>query len=105
MTVDVDVAQSVFDKANGLIGEQRSAIGRPSEYDFVSGPLAAAIFAFGDFDRLPVRESGQVRSYIIPDPVFGPVTFVAVRRDTGRVEIVGFDDDPDYWAMLGDDPY
>ena len=44
-------AQAVYEKAHELFVEHRSVEGMPSEYDFVGGPLAAALFAFRDFER------------------------------------------------------
>jgi hypothetical protein len=60
---EVHVGQYVYAKADERFRESRSPEGAPSEYDFVSGPLAAAVFAFRDFE-----------------------------------------DDPDYWRLLSDDP-
>jgi hypothetical protein len=46
----------------------------------------------------------SVRWYTVVDPFFGPVTFVGLLLEDQSVEIVGFDDDPDYWAILGFEP-
>ena len=100
----VDVASAVYDSANERFGETRSAGGQPSEYDFVGGPLAAAVFAFREFDALSYDLVPAVRSYTVVDPIFGAVTFAAVLRTDDVVEIVSFADDPDYWAALDDDP-
>lgn len=43
---EVRVGQFVTDKAHERYGEQRSASGRPSEFDFVAGALAAAVLEF-----------------------------------------------------------
>jgi len=99
----VEVASAVFESAHDQFGEQRSQ-GDGSEYDFVGGPLAAAVFAFRDFDTLSYDLVPAVRSYTVVDPMFGAVTFAAVLRTDGSVEIVSFADDPDYWAALDDDP-
>lgn len=100
----VDVAPAVYEGANERFGETRSAGGQASEYDFVGGPLAAAVFAFREFDALSYDLVPAVRSYTVVDPIFGAVTFAAVLRTDDVVEIVSFADDPDYWAALDDDP-
>lgn len=104
MTRRVDVAPAVYESANERFGETRSAGGQGSEYDFVGGPLAAAVFAFREFDALSYDVVPAVRSYTVVDPIFGAVTFAAVLRTDDVVEIVSFADDPDYWAALDDDP-
>jgi hypothetical protein len=48
----VDVAPAVYESANERFGEKRLAGGQGSEYEFVGGPLAAAVFAFREFDAL-----------------------------------------------------
>lgn len=100
----VEVASAVYESANETFGETRSAGGQGSEYDFVGGPLAAAVFAFREFDALSYDVVPAVRSYTVVDPIFGAVTFAAVLRTDDVVEIVSFADDPDYWAVLDDDP-
>lgn len=104
MTHEVVVASAVHARAHDEFGEQRSARGAPSEYDFVSGPLAAAVFAFRDFDRLRFDVVPAMRSYTILDPVFGPVVFVGVLLTDGRIEVVDFAHDPDYWETIENDP-
>lgn len=104
MTRRVDVARSVHEVAHERFGETRSADGGPSEYDFVAGPLAAAVFAFRDFDALSYDLVPAVRSYTVPDPIFGAVTFTAVLRRDDSIEIVSFADDPDYWSALDEEP-
>lgn len=104
MTRRVDVGPAVYESANERFGETRSAGGQGSEYDFVGGPLAAAVFAFREFDALSYDVVPAVRSYTVVDPIFGAVTFAAVLRIDDVVEIVSFADDPDYWAALDDDP-
>jgi hypothetical protein len=100
----VEVASAVYESANEKFGETRSAGGQGSEYDFVGGPLAAAVFAFREFDALSYDVVPAVRSYTVVDPIFGAVAFAAVLRTDDVVEIVSFADDPDYWAALDDDP-
>jgi hypothetical protein len=100
----VRVAQTVYEKAHELFGEHRTVEGAPSEYDFVGGPLAAAVFAFRDFERLAYDTVPAVRTYTIVDPFFGAVVFVGVLVDAGVVEIADFDDDPDYWPAVDDEP-
>jgi hypothetical protein len=100
----VTVNRDVLQRAHEQYGEQRSAVGRPSEYDFVAGPLAAAQFAFRGFDELSYDIVPSVRWYTVVDPFFGPVTFVGLLLDDDSVEIVGFESDPDYWEHLGSEP-
>lgn len=104
MIREVRVNSTVFDKAHTRFGDGRSLSGRPSEYDFTTGPLAAAVFAFRGFDDLSYDLVPAVRSYTIVDPFFGPVVFAAVLSTDGVVEIVDFSDDPDYWTTIEDDP-
>jgi len=100
----VEFAPAVLESAHEQFGNSRSAHGAPSEYDFVGGPLAAALFAFREFDSLTYDVVPAVRSYTVVDPFFGVVTFAAVLRVDGVVEIVSFADDPDYWTALDNDP-
>jgi hypothetical protein len=101
---EVRTAESVYQRASERFGEQRSVEGAPSEYDFVAGPLAAAIFAFRDFDNLSYDVVPAIRTYTIVDPFFGPVIFVGVLVAGGVVEIVDFSEDPDYWTTIDHDP-
>jgi hypothetical protein len=100
----VSVAAPVFEKAHQQFGAARSTAGSPSEYDFIGGPLAAATFAFRDFDSLSYDVVPAVRSFTVVDPIFGVVAFVAVAVVDGSVEVVDFADDPDYWSVIEDDP-
>ena len=100
MTRRVVVGAAVLEKAHDEFGEDRTVEGSPSEYDFVSGPLAAALFVFRDFESLSFDLVPAVRSYTIVDPFFGPVVFVGVLTDDDLVEIVEFAHDPDYWQLL-----
>lgn len=97
---EVAVAREVFAKANARYGEERTPTGRPSEYDFVGGPLAAAIREFAYFDDLPQAVGPTVRTVIIVDPFFGTVVFVGGLVRPGSVEIADFEGDPDYWSMV-----
>jgi hypothetical protein len=98
----VDVAAEVLAKAHDAFGDERTDVGSPSEYDFFSGPLAAALLVFRDFENLSFELVPAVRSYTVVDPFFGPVVFVAVLTDDDTVEIVDFATDPDYWRLFGD---
>jgi hypothetical protein len=75
---EVRVAEYVYANATERFGESRSPVGAPSEYDFVGGPLAAAVFAFRDFDHLRFDVVSAVRTYMVVDPFFGAVVFVGV---------------------------
>jgi hypothetical protein len=70
----------------------------------VAGPLAAAVFALRDFESLRFDAVSDVRTYTIVDPFFGPVVFVGVLIDADVVEIADFDDGPDYWPAVDDEP-
>ena len=104
MIREVRIAHAVFERAHERFGESRTVEGAPSEYDFVGGPLAAAVFSFRDFDNLAYDVVPSVRTYTIVDPFFGPVVFAGVLVGEGFVEIVDFRDDPDYWTVIEDDP-
>ncbi|MEM9042532.1 MAG: hypothetical protein AAGD33_21815 [Actinomycetota bacterium] len=99
---ELRVAEYVFEKAHLRYGEERSASGRPSEYDFVGGPLAAAIADFRSYHDFPEVAGPTVRSMIVSDPFFGAVVFVAARVGPSTVEIADFADDPDYWSIIED---
>ena len=104
MIREVRVAPHVCERAHGRFGESRTVEGAPSEYDFVAGPLAAAVFAFRDFENLRFDVVPDVRTYTIVDAFFGAVVFVGALVDAEVVEIADFDDDPDYWAAVDDEP-
>lgn len=97
---EVRVSDTVLAKAHDRYSEERSAAGAPSEYDFVGGPLAAAIVEFTHFDELPPVAGPAVRSLIITDPLFGTLVFFGVLVGPHAVEIADFEDDPDYWSMI-----
>ena len=103
MIREVRVAAAVYEQAHEQFGESRSVDGAPSQYDFGAGPLAAATFAFRDFDKLAYSFVPAVRTYTIVDPFFGPVVFVGVLLTDGAVRS-SFSDDPDYWTASADDP-
>lgn len=84
-------------------GPERSAEGAPSEFDFWSGPLAAAHLAFSEFDALTSDLVPEIRSFHLFDDVFGPVLFTGMLVGD-EVKIVSIVDDPDYWDTIGNDP-
>ena len=96
---EVRVGSTVTRKAHERYGDRRTGTGRPSEYDFVAGPLAAAVLEFRYFDELPEAAGPAVRSLIITDPLFGALVFFGVLTGSRRVEIADFEDDPDYWPL------
>ena len=100
MTRRVVVGAAVLVMAHDEFGEDRTVEGSPSEYDFVSGPHAAALFVFRDFESLSFDLVPAVRSYTFVYPYFGPVVFVGVLTEDDLVEIVDFAHDPDYWQLL-----
>ena len=101
---EVQVGQGVAEKITSSYGPERRATGRPSEWDFWSGPLAAALIGFRDFENLLFDLHPEIRSLHIVDPVFGAVVFAGVLVESAVVEIADFDVDPDYWDMVEDDP-
>jgi len=102
---EVRVGADLAADITGRFGPERPGDGRPSEWDFWSGPLAAALIAFRDFENLSVAGYGaDVRSLHLVDPVFGAVVFIGVRIAPDTVELAGFDTDPDYWTLIAEDP-
>ena len=85
-------------------GTERSVGGAPGEYDFIGGPLAAALIEFRYFTELPEAVGPSVRTLNILDPVFGPVVFTGVLVGERTVEIADFAEDPEYWDMVRGDP-
>lgn len=85
-------------------GPERTAGGSPSRADFEHGPLAAAILQFERFDLLPEAVGGSVRQCHVLIPAFTPIVFIGVLVGPDLVEIAGFDDDPDYWDLVENDP-
>ena len=75
---EVAVSAEVDARIAREFGAERTGSGRPSFYDFESGPLAAARLAFSQFDQLREAAGPSVRSVTIVDPVFGAVVFTAV---------------------------
>lgn len=79
----------------------------PTFHDFMALPVLAAKFAFtANWDSLPSDVSGVARLVILgPAGAFGPIVFYAafVDRPTGPVvEIVGFEEDREYWSTFVD---
>ena len=101
---NVRVSDRLADAAAGEFGPKRSGGGQPSEWDFWSGPLAAALIAFRDFESLEFDQVPIVRRYTYVDPVFGPLVFIGVLIDPSTVELDAFGYDPDYWDLVNDDP-
>ncbi len=101
---EVRVGEAAAEKITGAYGPQRSAAGRPSAWDFWSGPLAAALIGFRDFENLLFSLHPEIRTLHIVDPVFGSLVFAGVLVEPGLVEIADYEADPDYWDMIEDDP-
>jgi hypothetical protein len=100
----VSVAQRVAALVADRYPHGRPGDGSPCESDFWSGPLAAALLTFRDFEALPFPDVPAIRIYVSADPVFGAVAFTGVRIGPAEVEIDGFDTDPDYWQVIADQP-
>ena len=101
---EIRVGSFATEKITAEHGPERNASGQPSEWDFWSGPLAAALIGFRDFENLPFDLHPEIRTLHIVDPVFGAVAFFGVLVEPGVVEIADFTVDPDYWEMIEDDP-
>lgn len=104
MAHKVRVSEFAAGKIAATYGPERSATGRPSEWDFWSGPLAAALVGFRDFENLLWHPIPEIRTLHIIDPVFGALVFVGVLVEPDTVEIADFEADPDYWSLIEDDP-
>jgi hypothetical protein len=101
---EVWVSAELATRIRAAHGPERSASGRPSEWDFWSGPLAAALVAFRDFETLTPEAGPAVRALHLVDPVFGALVFIAVLVEPGVVEIADYADDPGYWDLIQGDP-
>jgi hypothetical protein len=104
VTYEVRWGEFAAQRASEQFGGERSDDGTPSEQDFFSGPLSAALQGFRRFDSLVVEAGPSVRSLQTFDPIFGPVTFIGVLVGDRVVEIADFATDPDYWSTIDEDP-
>lgn len=104
MISEVMVSEFAASKIEAEYGPERSAAGKPSEWDFWSGPLAAALLGFRDFENLLWHRRPEIRTLHIIDPFFGALVFVGVLIDPGTIEIADFAIDPDYWSTVENDP-
>ena len=102
--IEVRVGEAAAEKITRSYSPERSATGQPSEWDFWSGPLAAALIGFRDFENLLCDLHPEIRTLHIVDPVFGTLVFAGVLVEPGAVEIADYEVDPDYWEMIGDEP-
>lgn len=100
----VDVSAHVDDEIAREFGAERTIAGRPSFYDFESGPLAAARLAFSRFDEQRQAAGPSVRNVMIVDPFFGAIVFTAVLVGESAVEIADVSIDPTYWDHVDQDP-
>lgn len=101
---EVRVGEALAAQITDIHGPRRSARGRPSEWDFWGGPLAAALIAFRDFDALRFDDIPGIRALHLVDPMFGALVFVGVLVGPTTVELAAYAEDPDYWGLIGDDP-
>jgi hypothetical protein len=101
---EVRVGKRLAETIADAFGPERTEAGAPSEWDFWSGPLAAALIAFRDFEALRFDHVAAIRRLHLVDPVFGPVVFVGVLVEPAVVELAAFDQDPDYWRLIENDP-
>ncbi len=103
MRFRVDVGEHVMQQLVVEYPPERTAQGDPNQFDFLGGPLAAAIDRFTAFDLLPEAAGPSVRIATIVDPMFGPVTFTGVLVGDDRVEIAEYMADPEFWTDQNDD--
>lgn len=101
MAYRVTWGHELASKIESQFGSGRTADGVPSSYDFVAGPLAAAVHLFRDFDTLPEEAGPAIRSAHMVDGVFGAVVFIGVLIEPGAVEIAEVEVDQDYWDVVG----
>ena len=101
---EIRVGSFAAEKITAEHGPDRSTTGRPSEWDFWSGPLAAALIGFRNFENLPFDLHPEIRTLHIVDPIFGAVVFVGILIEPGVVEIADFAIDRNYWGMIEQDP-
>jgi hypothetical protein len=101
----VQVGVLAREEVDQRYGVERSSEGTPSPTDFEQGPLAAARLQFEHFDTLPEAVGPAVRQCHVLVPGFTPIVFIGVLVEPDLVEIAGFDDDPDYWDMIENDPH
>ncbi len=104
MIPEVRVSEFVATKIASEYSPERDPRGRPSEFDFWAGPLAAARFGFRDFENFPFVRDSRIRTLHVVDPMFGAVEFVGVLVEAGVVEIADCGADPDYWELISCDP-
>ena len=104
MTHEIRVGEFAARKIADACGAERSTTGRPSEWDFWSGPLAAALVGFRDFENLLWHTRPDIRTLHVTDPVFGALVFVGVLVEPDTIEIADFEVDPDYWETIENDP-
>lgn len=104
MTYQTRVGQTLAASIAAEFGPERTTSGQPSEWDFWSGPLAAALIGFRDFDNLLFDDHPEIRQLHIVDPVLGAIVFVGVRTDPETVELAAYAIDRDYWDLIDDDP-
>lgn len=102
--LEVRVGDVLAERIASAYGPRRTGSGSPSEWDFWSGPLQAALIGFRDFDNLRFEEFPEVRTLHLVDPIFGAVVFVGVLLPDGIVELADFDIDPEYWNAVEEDP-
>ncbi|MBW3547589.1 MAG: hypothetical protein KY452_05570 [Actinobacteria bacterium] len=65
--MEVVVSAALAGEIAASFGPQRSAQGAPSELDFWSGPLQAALLGFRGFESLPYDDAPQVRRLQVVD--------------------------------------
>ena len=76
----IRVGRFAAEKITEEHGPERSEAGQPSEWDFWSGPLAAALIGFRDFENLPFDLHPEIRTLHIVDPVFGIGVMTVVQK-------------------------
>ena len=67
-------------------------------------PIGRGTHRVRDFESLLWHPRPDIRTLHIVDPIFGALVFVGVRVEPATIEIADFEADPDYWAMIENDP-
>ncbi len=90
MTPEVRVSEFAASKIAAEYGPERSTAGEPSEWDFWSGPLAAALLGFRDFENLLWHPRPEIRSlHSSPLSLALWCSSMCLERPAGRAALTG----------------
>ncbi len=78
----------------------------PNYEEFMTGPILAARIQFErDWDTLLPEAGDAVRKvFLAPSREFGPIIVYGYLTAPDQVEIVSFEEDTEFWAMIQGDP-